>query len=64
MKYQLPCFNFVKQCINDSAKQEELTETITTRVANIVHLKWISTKVGMILVECQTATRKQKNTMD
>ena len=64
MKYQLPCFNFVKQCINDSGKQEELTERITTRVANIVHLQWISTKAGMILVECQTATSKQNKTMD
>ena len=24
MKYHLLCFNFVKQCINDSGKQEEL----------------------------------------
>ena len=58
MKYQLLWFNFVKQCINDSGKQEELTETITSRVANIVHLQWISTKAGMILIERQTATSK------
>ena len=58
MKYQLLCFNFVKQCINDSGKQEELTETITSRVANIVHLQWTSTKAGMILIERQTATSK------
>ena len=64
MKYQLLCFNVVKQCINDSGKQEELTETITTRVTNIVHLQWISTKAEMILVECQTATSKQKKTTE
>ena len=64
MKYQLLCFNFVKQCINDSGKQEELTETITTRLADIVHLKWISTKAGMILIERQTATSKQKKTTE
>ena len=64
MKYQLLCFNFVKQCINDSGKQEELTETITSRVANIVHLQWISTKAGMILMERQTATSKQKKTTE
>ena len=50
--------------MNDSGKQEELTETITTRVANIVHLQWISTKAEMILVECQTATSKQKKTTE
>ena len=64
MKYQLLCFNFVKQCINDSGKQEELTETITSRVANIAHLQWISTKAGMILIERQTATSKQKKTTE
>ena len=64
MKYQLLCFNFVKQCITDSGKQEELTETITSRVANIVHLQWISTKAGMILIERQTATGKQKKTTE
>ena len=64
MKYQLLCFNFVKQCIDDSGKQEELTETITSRVANIVHLQWISTKAGMILIERQTATSKQKKTTE
>ena len=64
MKYQLLCFNFVKQCINDSGKQEELTETITTRLADIVHLKWISTEAGMILLERQTATSKQKKTTE
>ena len=64
MKYQLLCFNFVKQYINDSGKQEELTEKITSRVANIVHLQWISTKAGMILIERQTATSKQKKTTE